>query len=122
MKFNLIFNKFIIINSLILCFLLTSCYKNKSTIAVIRVLDINSEQPISGASVRVFYEDSTGVNTSVIDFDSETTLEGVASFDFSEYYQDGQAGFAVLDIEVNGTFSGVIMVEEMVVTEKIIYL
>ena len=122
MKFNLIFNKFMLINSLIVCFLFTSCYKNNSTIAIIRVLDINSEQPIYGASVRVFYEDSSSVNSSMIDFQSETTLEGVASFDFSEYYQDGQAGFAVLDIEVNGTFSGVIMVEEMVVTEKIIYL
>lgn len=122
MKFNLIFNKFTLIITLIVYFLLTSCYKNKSTIAVIRVLDINSEQPISGASVRIFYEDSTAVNASIIDFQSETTLEGVASFDFSEYYQDGQAGFAVLDIEVNGTFSGVIMVEEMVLTEKIIYL
>jgi len=44
------------------------------------------------------------------------------NFDFSEYYKDGQAGFAVLDIEVNNVFVGVIQVEERATTEKTIYL
>ena len=43
-----------------------SCYKPKSTIATITVLNDSNNSPVSGATVRLFYEDPTGVNTSII--------------------------------------------------------
>ncbi len=99
-----------------------SCYKTKSTIATITVLNNSNNSPVSGATVRLFYEDPTGVNTSIIDEQNTTSDIGVVHFDFSEYYKDGQAGFAVLDIEVNNAFVGVIQIEERATTEKTIYL
>lgn len=103
-------------------FISQSCYKPKSTIATITVLNDSNNSPVSGATVRLFYEDPTGVNTSIINEQNTTSNEGVVNFDFSEYYKDGQAGFAVLDIEVNNVFVGVIQVEERATTEKTIYL
>lgn len=107
---------------LAILFISHSCYKPKSTIATITVLNDSNNSPVSGATVRLFYDDTTGINTSIINEQNTTSDEGVVNFDFSEYYKDGQAGFAVLDIEVNNVFVGVIQVEERATTEKTIYL
>ena len=107
---------------LAILFISHSCYKHKSTIATITVLNDSNNSPVSGATVRLFYDDPTGINTSIINEQNTTSDEGVVNFDFSEYYKDGQAGFAVLDIEVNNVFVGVIQVEERATTETTIYL
>ena len=107
---------------LAILFIFHSCYKPKSTIATITVLNDSNNSPVSGAVVRLFYDDPTGINTSIINEQNTTSDEGVVNFDFSDYYKDGQAGFAVLDIEVNNVFVGVIQVEERATTEKTIYL
>ena len=107
---------------LAILFISHSCYKPKSTIATITVLNDSNNSPVSGATVRLFYDDPAGINTSIINDQNTTSDEGVVNFDFSEYYKDGQAGFAVLDIEVNNVFVGVIQVEERATTEKTIYL
>ena len=107
---------------LAILFISHSCYKPKCTIATITVLNDSNNSPVSGATVRLFYDDPTGVNTSIINEQNTTSDEGVVNFDFSDYYKDGQAGFAVLDIEVNNVFVGVIQVEERATTEKTIYL
>ena len=107
---------------LAILFISHSCYKPKSTIATITVLNDSNNSPVRGATVRLFYDDPTGINTSIINEQNTTSDEGVVNFDFSEYYKDGQAGFAVLDIEVNNVFVGVIQVEERATTEKTIYL
>lgn len=107
---------------LAILFISHSCYKPKSTIATITVLNDSNNSPVSGATVRLFYDDPTGINTSIINEQNTTSDEGVVNFDFSDYYKDGQAGFAVLDIEVNNVFVGVIQVEERATTEKTIYL
>ena len=107
---------------LAILFISHSCYKPKSTNATITVLNDSNNSPVSGATVRLFYDDPTGVNTSIINEQNTTSDEGVVNFDFSDYYKDGQAGFAVLDIEVNNVFVGVIQVEERATTEKTIYL
>ena len=107
---------------LIVFFISNSCYKPKSTIATITVLNNSNNVPVSGATVRLFYDDPTGVNTSLVDEQNTTSDEGVVNFDFSSYYKDGQAGFAVLDIEVNNVFVGVVQIEERATTEKTIYL
>ena len=107
---------------LAILFISHSCYKPKSTIATITVLNDSNNSAVSGATVRLFYDDPAGINTSIINEQNTTSDEGVVNFDFSEYYKDGQAGFAVLDIEVNNVFVGVIQVEERATTEKTIYL
>ena len=112
--------KFVIL--LIVFFISNSCYKPKSTIATITVLNNSNNAPVSGATVRLFYDDPAGVNTSLVDEQNTTSDEGVVNFDFSSYYKDGQAGFAVLDIEVNNVFVGVVQIEERATTEKTIYL
>ena len=117
---NTNWTKYVIV--LIVFFISNSCYKPKSTIATITVLNNSNNAPVSGATVRLFYDDPTGVNTSLVDEQNTTSDEGVVNFDFSSYYKDGQAGFAVLDIEVNNVFVGVVQIEERATTEKTIYL
>ena len=112
-----------IISSIIISFSsLNSCYKPDQTIAIIRVLDNNTNNPIENISVRLFFDDSNGGSIPEIDIVKNTLSNGTASFDFSDGYRDGQAGFAVLDIEVDGVFLGVINIVEMTTTEKVIYI
>lgn len=99
-----------------------SCYKEEKTIAIITVLDNNTNNPITDARVRLFYDNFNGLNVPIIDEEKITSSNGSASFDFSENYQDGQAGFAVLDVEVNGDYMGVINIVEMSTTEKIVFI
>lgn len=117
------YNRIFIISSIIICFSsLNSCYKPDQTIAIIRVLDNNTNNPIENISVRLFFDDSNGGSIPEIDIIKNTLSNGTASFDFSDGYRDGQAGFAVLDIEVDGVFMGVINIVEMTTTEKVIYI
>ena len=112
-----------IISIIIICFSsLNSCYKPDQTIAIIRVLDNNTNNPIENISVRLFFDDSNGANIPKYDIVKNTLSNGTASFDFSDGYKDGQGGFAVLDIEVDGVFMGVINIVEMTTTEKVIYI
>ena len=112
-----------IISIIIICFSsLNSCYKPDQTIAIIRVLDNNTNNPIENISVRLFFDNSNGANVPLYDVVKNTLSNGTASFDFSDGYKDGQGGFAVLDIEVDGVFMGVINIVEMTTTEKVIYL
>ena len=115
--------KVFLISSITICFSsLNSCYKPDQTIAIIRVLDNNTNNPIENISVRLFFDDSNGGSIPEIDIVKNTLSNGTASFDFSDGYRDGQAGFAVLDIEVDGVFLGVINIVEMTTTEKVIYI
>ena len=112
-----------IISSIIICFSsLNSFYKPDQTIAIIRVLDNNTNNPIENISVRLFFDNSNGANVPLYDVVKNTLSNGTASFDFSDGYKDGQGGFAVLDIEVDGAFVGVINIVEMTTTEKVIYI
>lgn len=112
-----------LISSIIICFSsLNSCYKPDQTIAIIRVLDNNTNNPIENISVRLFFDNSNGANVPLYDVVKNTLSNGTASFDFSDGYKDGQGGFAVLDIEVDGAFVGVINIVEMTTTEKVIYI
>ena len=117
------YNRIFIFSSIIICFSsLNSCYKPDQTIAIIRVLDNNTNNPIENISVRLFFDDSNGGSIPEIDIIKNTLSNGTASFDFSDGYKDGQGGFAVLDIEVDGVFVGVINIVEMTTTEKVIYI
>jgi len=112
-----------IISSIIICFSsLNSCYKPNQTIAIIRVLDNNTNDPIENISVRLFFDNSNGATIPLYDVVKNTLNDGTASFDFSDGYKDGQGGFAVLDVEIDGVFMGVINIVEMTTTEKVIYI
>ena len=123
MNFRKAFYRLFILVSLFSCFtLFFSCYKQERTLAIITVLNNNTNNPIADANVRLFYDTSNGSNVPLIDVQKKTGDNGSASFDFSDRYQDGQAGFAVLDIEIDGVFMGVINVVEMTTTEKNIFI
>ena len=110
-----------IISVIIICFSsINSCYKSDETIAIVRVLDNNTNDPIENISIRLFFNDS--LRTTLYDVTKNTSVNGTASFDFSDGYKDGQGGFAVLDVEVDGVFMGVINIVEMTTTEKVIYI
>jgi hypothetical protein len=102
-----------------LVFSLTSCYKKKDTIANVTLLNINDE-PIVGKEVRLFYD--VNADSARIDEVSVTGGGGTATFNFNELYQSGQAGFAVLDIYVQGVIVGIIKIEEEKTTAETIIL
>ena len=121
MNFKSFTNKIISFKVFILIIVsISSCYKKKDTISVIKVLN-NNERPVVGAEVRLFFEDVSSP-TNLIDLTETTISDGTATFNFNEFYKEGQGGFAVLDIEVDGELKGVIMIQEMIVNKKTVYM
>ncbi len=77
-----------------------SCRKEAPTIAKIKVVD-TSGTPFIGAMVRLYPTPTiTDHGAIIIDDTLFTDIDGVATFDYTDMYNLGQAGFAVLDIEV----------------------
>jgi hypothetical protein len=101
----------------------SSCKKDEETIATVLVLDVDGK-PVPGAEVRLFATPSEPcVGCGEIRFDTTQVSNGTGkvTFDFSDYYESGQAGFAVLNIEaIKGslTGSGIIKVEEKKTNEE----
>ena len=123
MNFTKALYRLFIFGSFLFCFIfLFSCYKEEKTIAVITVLDNNTNEAIEGANVRLYYDGSNGSSAPLIDVRKTTSSNGSATFDFSDKYQDGQAGFAVLDVEVDTAYMGIINIVEMSTTEKVIFI
>jgi|TARA_B110000211_G_C13911472_1_gene478572 hypothetical protein len=100
----------------------SSCYEIEDTIAniqVYRVDAIGDKIPVAGCDVRLYALgslDEDFVGEPRFDTTQTTSDEGFVSFDFSDFYVGGQAGFAVLDIEATkGSLygSGLIKIEEM---------
>jgi hypothetical protein len=123
-NFQLSLYFFLVIGGLL--FTITSCrYKVESTRAVIRVVDHNGT-PIKFAKVRVFAEPSEFPPPSnALRFDTcgVTGTDGSVEFDFSPYYQAGQAGFAVLDVAACATSpsrygEGIIKIKEQEASEE----
>ena len=106
---------------------LTSCDKTEDTIAKISVVDITGEG-IADVSVRLFGDGSgTTVNVGDIRVDemSMTNAAGDAVFDFTEFYEAGQAGLFVLSIEVEKdslTAESIIKVEPEITNEETVIL
>lgn len=99
----------------------TSCYKKKDTVAVVHVVDVNGSD-VSNARVVLYGTGSLG--DVVLRDTAFTNSAGEAEFNFNEVYQSGQAGVAVLDIEVtkDGSLAqGIIkIVQEETTREKVI--
>ncbi len=107
---------------------IVSCRKKEDTIAVVIVKN-NSNQTISGATVLLKAQGTTSepnsINTDIYPMSGTTNSEGRATFDFNDVYQLGQAGVAVLSIEVvagSETGQGVIKVEQEQTTEEIVFV
>jgi len=86
---------------LLVLIVLSACKKEKDTLAVIKVVNVDGE-PIAQASVRLYPEPTAeGANQGELidELEQFTDAAGETVFDFSSYYELGQAGFAVLNIE-----------------------
>ncbi len=110
-------NRILLLLALSLAFAFQSCFKVEETIATVRVLN-EAGQAVPSAEVTLlggnrFNEVQT------------TNGSGVASFNFTDQYQAGQSGFAVLDITVikgSQVGTGIIKIEEQETTEETIVI
>lgn len=125
---NLTFTKTVVITFCASAFIvLAGCEKDKETIATITVVNEDGVA-VPGAQVRLFSEPSTFPPPAGAElrFDTlgTTNATGKVTFNFSEFYKKGQAGFAVLDIQVcKGSQAGVGIIkiaEEETTEEKIV--
>ena len=104
---------------------LIGCRKKEDTIAEITVRDA-SNQAVSGARVVVYGQSTTNQPANVNLYDTTLTgADGVAVFNFNDVYQLGQAGVAVLNIDVQKdglTGQGIIKVEQEVTSTETVYV
>lgn len=105
--------------------MLFGCRKKEDTIAEITVLDA-SNQAVAGARVVIYGQSTTNQPANVVLYDTTTTnSSGVAIFNFNDVYQLGQAGVAVLNIDVQKdalTGQGIIKVEQEVTSKETVYV
>ena len=106
---------------------ISGCKKEQQTIATITVVNADGEA-VPGASVRLYAVSSqTPPPPQDVRFDTTQVTNGTGkvSFDFTDYYEEGQAGFAVLDIEASkGSLEGegIIKIEEMKTNEETVVI
>ncbi|MFT6501773.1 MAG: hypothetical protein ACJASQ_001889 [Crocinitomicaceae bacterium] len=101
---------------------MSSCRTKDDTIAIITVRDANNN-PVANAGVRVYSSGTGGVNS--IDDLAQTNSSGEAFFNYNDEYQLGQAGVAILDIEVTKdaeTSHGIIKIEQEATTLETVYI
>ncbi|HLV53598.1 MAG TPA: hypothetical protein VKY29_06235 [Cryomorphaceae bacterium] len=107
-----------------------ACKDTEPTTAEITVLTPAGSR-VEGAEVRVYGqgtlppEDTSDVGDIRIDMTRYTGSNGVATFDFSDYYEPGQSGFAILDVDIVRQYpdsiagvQGLIKIEEEKVNRK----
>jgi hypothetical protein len=103
----------------------TGCRKKKDTTALIYVLDANNQR-VAGAEVVLKGESTIPNSPPVVLFDTAVSDGGgVASFNFNEVYQLGQAGVAVLNIEARkDALSGeaIIKIEQEEENEETVFI
>ena len=106
---------------------LSSCHEVEETISNVVVLN-DLGAPVQGASVRLFAfgsVDEDFVGEPRFDTTAVSNAAGQVSFNFSSFYVEGQAGFAVLDIEASKAAlfgTGLIKVEEEMTNEATVYI
>ncbi len=104
---------------------LGSCRKKKDTIANIYVLNSTGE-PQQNAMVILYGTNTAGTPQQVAVFDTAyTNLSGMASFNYNDIYQLGQAGVAVLDIKAqkqNMIGQGIIKIEAEKINEETVFI
>lgn len=105
---------------------MSSCKKESPTVAKIRVVD-TSGAPFSNAMVRLYpTPTSTQHGAIIIDDTLYSDIDGYATFDYTDHFNLGQAGFAVLDIECRSGDSlygqGIIKIIEEETNEETVVL
>lgn len=82
--------------------MMSSCYKVKDTTVEVFVQN-ETGSPVPGASVRLFGESTLhndDVGEIIHDRTEYTDADGRAFFDYTDFFEAGQAGFAVLSVEI----------------------
>lgn len=110
-------------------FVLSACVKIKPTTAIIYVKKPDGSM-CSGAQVRLYGQPATITSANAsqelrIDLTAVTDAEGRAYFDLSEFYDGGQTGLAILNVDmIKGSLerSGFIQVVEQEVNEETFFL
>ncbi len=100
-----------------------SCSKQEDTLAKIHVRDQNNEL-VPGASVRLHGEGKPP-GVVIVDKTVTTNSSGEALFSFNDVYKRGQAGVAVLKIEVSkggSTGEGIIKIVEETTSEETVFV
>jgi len=104
---------------------LTSCRKKLDTIAHIYVKD-ETNASVSNAMVVLYGTNTQSTPQQVAVYDTAyTNANGLASFNYNELYQLGQAGVAVLDIKAqkgNKVGQGIIKIETETINEETVYI
>ncbi len=106
----------------LLTLLITSCRTKGDTTAIISVRGIGN-QTVSNAEVRVYGTGTQG--TVVLNKTATTNTAGEAQFNFNDVFQLGQAGVAVVDIEVkkDGEIShGIMKIEQETTNKETVYI
>lgn len=123
MKINklFLFSLFVLIGATTI----VGCRKKQDTIAKITVRDA-SNQAVAGARVVLYGQSTTNQPANVVLFDTTiANAAGEAIFNFNDVYQLGQAGVAVLNIDVQKdalTGQGIIKVEQETTTEETVFV
>jgi hypothetical protein len=97
--------------SVLLLFVVQGCYKEKPTVASIKLLRASDSTAVNGAELRLYYDGSTR-----LDALARTNSTGIAEVDYTEQFKAGQSGFAVLDVDL---VIGDSVVEPLIGTIKI---
>lgn len=102
-----------------------SCVKKEDTIAKIEVRDENNAL-VEQAMVVLHGTSTCNCPSQVVVYDTAyTNAAGIATFNFNEIYQLGQAGVAVLDIEAykgNRQGQGIIKIEAEETNEETVII
>ncbi|MEX1193092.1 MAG: hypothetical protein WEA99_14075 [Brumimicrobium sp.] len=108
-----------------LAFSTGSCRKKGETIAVVTVRD-TANVVVSGATVILYGESTTDPIQPVIRKDTlKTNSSGVATMNYDDVYQLGQAGVAVLNISAEkGDLygEGIIKIEEETTSSAVVFI
>ena len=103
----------------------SGCRKKKDTIANIYVKDDNNIL-VDQAMVVLYGTNTAGTPQEVAVFDTAyTNVEGMATFNYNDIYQLGQAGVAVLDIKaqkLNKIGAGIIKIEAETTNEETVFI
>jgi hypothetical protein len=117
-----------VLTLLVALFALTNigCRKKKDTIAEIMVRN-SAGAAVSGATVYLYPKPSPGYENNPLlwEFETTTNSSGVASFNFNEVYQLGQAGVVVAHIKASqggSSGTGVIKVEEETTSTATVFI
>lgn len=117
---------FVMLVAILTVGMMTSCRKESPTVAVITVVD-TSGAVFSGAMVRLYPTPTVNPHPGItIDDTLVSDSDGKATFDYTDRFNLGQAGFAVLDIEIRsgdtlyGT--GIIKIEAEATSDETVVL